>query len=177
MFNYVKNRQQIKEKLKYLNANKKALKEHQRQKYIKNGEAYLDVYLKDETLFEPFSNPINPRIREDVYDYLIQDLARIPVGAPLNVNFHIFNDDNYNNVSPIFHEHFWEELATVKTRLKKTRFISVLLFSLGIILYMIYFTFIYFLERQLIFKEVISITATFLIWESVDYFLLQGLES
>lgn len=176
MFNFFKNRKRIKEQLKSLKADKKALYDYEKNKYIKDNEGIIDIYVNNEQLFAPYCNPKDPIIHSDIYDYMDQEIKRIPVGYPINVNIYL-NDDINLEIDKKIYQHYWEELAMVKSRLRKTRFISILLFSLGIIFYMIYFTFIYLIEHKLIFKEIISITATFLIWESVDYFLLQGLET
>ena len=73
---------------KAIKADAKSVRQFQREKYIKDGNAYLDIYFKDE-LYDPYSNLNMPNIKWNIYEYIYSELRKIALGCPLTLSFHV----------------------------------------------------------------------------------------
>jgi len=161
--------------IKGLNANSKELRKYAIEKYVnKDGIAQIKIYLKNEELYDSFSNPLDPELNPAIFDYIEQEAYYIPVEYPLEIIV-VSEDKNMDiqRIENLIKKHYWKRLADLDDDLHKNKYISLSLLVLGIILYALYFTFEVALPDKTLFNEIFSVAATFLVWEAVDYWVLQ----
>lgn len=169
----MKTRKSIIEDIKVLKANHKTLKEFAKEKYIdENDVANIDVYMNEKSVFNYFSNPNDPEISNELIDYIESQAHYIPVTYPINIRIHSEKELDQELISRKLKEHYWKQLADQDDDLKNNGIISLILFLTGAVLLSLYFIFQFVEGINLVFNEIFSIAATFLIWESVDYYFL-----
>lgn len=169
----MKTRKSIIEDIKVLKANHKTLKEFAKEKYIdENDVANIDVYMNEKSVFNDFSNPNDPEISNELIDYIESQAHYIPVTYPINIRIHSEKELDQELISRKLKEHYWKQLADQDDDLKNNGIISLILFLTGAVLLSLYFIFQFVEGINLVFNEIFSIAATFLIWESVDYYFL-----
>lgn len=169
----MKTRKSIIEDIKVLKANHKTLKEFAKEKYIdENDVANIDVYMNEKSVFNDFSNPNDPEISNELIDYIESQAHYIPVTYPINIRIHSEKELNQELISRKLKEHYCKQLADQDDDLKNNGIISLILFLTGAVLLSLYFIFQFVEGINLVFNEIFSIAATFLIWESVDYYFL-----
>lgn len=113
-------------------------------------------------------------LNQDIYDFIDRKAYYIPIRYPIIIQFVNvdLNEKEQNQIIRLIKEHYTSILNDKRIDLH-FNFITILsLFTLGIILLIIYFT-INMAEVGEIISEVLSIAASFALWEAVDYFLLE----
>ncbi|MBS5933388.1 MAG: hypothetical protein KIC94_11005 [Clostridiales bacterium] len=113
-------------------------------------------------------------LNQDIYDFIDRKAYYIPIRYPIIIQFVNvdLNEKEQNQIIRLIKEHYTSILNDKRIDLHYN-FITILsLFTLGIILLIIYFT-INMAEVGEIISEVLSIAASFALWEAVDYFLLE----
>lgn len=169
----MKTRKSIIEDIKVLKANHKTLKEFAKEKYIdENDVANIDVYMNEKSVFNDFSNPNDPEISNELIDYIESQAHYIPVTYPIKIRIHSEKELDQELISRKLKEHYWKQLADQDDDLKNNGIISLILFLTGAVLLSLYFIFQFVEGINLVFNEIFSIAATFLIWESIDYYFL-----
>lgn len=161
--------------IKGLNANAKELRKYAIEKYVnKDGIAQIKIYLNNDELYDSFSNPLDPELNPAIFDYIDKEAYYIPVEYPLEIIV-VSEDKNMDikRVEELIKKHYWKRLADLDDDLHKNKYISLSLLLFGIVLYALYFTFEVALPSRALFNEIFSVAATFLVWEAVDYWVLQ----
>lgn len=113
-------------------------------------------------------------LNQEIYDFIDRKAYYIPIRYPIIIQFENveLNEKEQNQVKRLMKEHYTVILNDKRIDLKYN-FITILsLFTLGLILLIIYFT-INTAKVGDVLSEVLSIAASFALWEAVDYFLLE----
>lgn len=159
--------------IKEINAHHKALRNFVKEKYVDdNGNANIDIYVDNDTLFDKLSNPSSPSINKDVFEHIDNIAYYIPVDYPININIHTKEDVNKEYINEKIKEHYWLKLSDNSDDLKLNSLTSLALTLLGVIFLAIYFVITLIPSLNLVFKEIFSIIGSFCIWEAVDYGLI-----
>lgn len=138
-----------------------------------NAVIYVNAYDGIEW-FEKFSIGNQVTLNQDIYDFIDRKAYYIPIRYPIIIQFVNvdLNEKEQNQIIRLIKEHYTLILNDKHIDLH-FNFITILsLFTLGIILLIIYFT-MNIAEVGEIISEVLSIAASFALWEAVDYFLLE----
>lgn len=138
-----------------------------------NAVIYVNAYDGIEW-FDKLSIGNQVTLNQDIYDFIDRKAYYIPIRYPIIIQFVNvdLNEKEQNQIIRLIKEHYTSILNDKRTDLH-FNFITILsLFTLGIILLIIYFT-INIAEVGEIISEVLSIAASFALWEAVDYFLLE----
>lgn len=138
-----------------------------------NAVIYVNAYDGIEW-FDKLSIGNQVTLNQDIYDYIDRKAYYIPISYPIIIQFVNvdLNDKEQNQIIRLIKEHYTLILNDKSIDLH-FNFITILsLFTLGIILLIIYFT-MNIAEVGEIISEVLSIAASFSLWEAVDYFLLE----
>lgn len=138
-----------------------------------NAVIFLNAY-DDIEWFDKLSTGNQVILNQEIYDYIDRKAYYIPIGYPIIIQFVnvVLNEMEQNLIIRLIKEHYSLILNDKRIDLQ-INFITILsLFTLGIILLIIYFT-INIAEVGEIISEVLSIAASFALWEAVDYFLLE----
>jgi len=163
----------ILEDIKVLQANHKTLKEFAKDKYIdEEGFANIHIYVDSIDLYNPLSNPNNPDLSEEIFEYIEKESYFIPVDYPLRVIIHSSMDLDNAKIEEKLKEYYWKQLADKDDDLKKNSVVSIILFAIGLVLLSAFFILQSIPEVTDLFNEVFSIIGSFAIWESADCFLL-----
>jgi len=169
-----------------------------RQQMVKKIRQYEDVmpsmeqYLEDEYLdennnavirinayegigwYDPLSIGNQVSLNQDIYDFIDRKAYYIPIRYPIIIQFENvdLNEKEQNHITSLIKEHYTLILKDKRIDLQ-FNFITILtLFVLGIILLIVYFT-LNTAELGDVFSEILSIAASFALWEAVDYYLLE----
>lgn len=134
-------------------------------------KAHIAVCLKEEVIENRFSEQLT--INDDFYEYIEKNAKIVPFQYPIvldinNCQSQIAGEE----IKTIIINHYLLNLLEKRKELKRNKLISIFLFVIGIILYSFYFVYEYFHPEQMLFNEIFSISATFCIWETVDYALI-----
>lgn len=157
------------EDIKALEANRKTLRKFSKEKYIdENGTANIDVY--PDELYSKLSG--GEDINGEIVDYIESQAYFIPTEYPLNIRLHGVKEEEREKFTKKIKEHYWIRLADTKDDLRRNGIISLVLLLVGIALYLAYFLVLIAFENQPIFNEILSVSATFSVWEAVDYFMI-----
>nr|WP_294494229.1 hypothetical protein [uncultured Anaerosporobacter sp.] len=138
-----------------------------------NAVIYVNAYDGIEW-FDKLSIGNQVTLNQDIYDFIDRKAYYIPIRYPIIIQFVNvdLNEKEQNQIIRLIKEHYTSILNDKRIDLH-FNFITILsLFTLGIILLIIYFT-INMAEVGEIISEVLSIAASFALWEAVDYFLLE----
>lgn len=138
-----------------------------------NAVIYVNAYDGIEW-FDKLSIGNQVTLNQDIYDFIDRKAYYIPIRYPIIIQFVNvdLNEEEQNQIIRLIKEHYTLILNDKRIDLH-FNFITILsLFTLGIILLIIYFT-INIAEVGEIISEVLSIAASFALWEAVDYFLLE----
>ena len=138
-----------------------------------NAVIYVNAYDGIEW-FDKFSIGNQVTLNQDIYDFIDRKAYYIPIRYPIIIQFVNvdLNEKEQNQIIRLIKEHYTLILNDKRIDLH-FNFITILsLFTLGIILLIIYFT-MNIAEVGEIISEVLSIAASFALWEAVDYFLLE----
>lgn len=138
-----------------------------------NAVIYVNAYDGIEW-FDKLSIGNQVTLNQDIYDFIDRKAYYIPIRYPIIIQFVNvdLNEKEQNQIIRLIKEHYTLILNDKRIDLH-FNFITILsLFTLGIILLIIYFT-INIAEVGEIISEVLSIAASFALWEAVDYFLLE----
>lgn len=138
-----------------------------------NAVIFLNAY-DDIEWFDKLSTGNQVILNQEIYDFIDRKAYYIPIGYPIIIQFVNveLNEMEQNLIIRLIKEHYSLILNDKRIDLQ-INFITILsLFTLGIILLIIYFT-INIAEVGEIISEVLSIAASFALWEAVDYFLLE----
>lgn len=138
-----------------------------------NAVIYVNAYDGIEW-FDKLSIGNQVALNQDIYDFIDRKAYYIPIRYPIIIQFVNvdLNEKEQNQIIRLIKEHYTSILNDKRIDLH-FNFITILsLFTLGIILLIIYFT-INMAEVGEIISEVLSIAASFALWEAVDYFLLE----
>lgn len=113
-------------------------------------------------------------LNQEIYDFIDRKAYYIPIRYPIVIQFENvqINEKEQFYITNLIKEHYTLILKDKRIDLQYN-FITILtLFVLGIILLIIYFT-INTAEVGNVFSEILSIAASFSLWEAVDYFLIE----
>lgn len=113
-------------------------------------------------------------LNQEIYDFIDRKAYYIPIRYPIVIQFENvqINEEEQFYITSLINEHYTLILKDKRIDLQYN-FITILtLFVLGIILLIIYFT-INTAEVGNVFSEILSIAASFSLWEAVDYFLIE----
>lgn len=141
-----------------------------------NAIIYVNAYDGIEW-FDKLSIGNQVTLNQDIYDFIDRKAYNIPIRYPIIIQFVNveLKEKEQNQIISLIKEHYSLILNDKRIDLH-FNFITILsLFTLGIILLIIYFT-INIAEVGEILSEVLSIAASFALWEAVDYFLLERKE-
>ncbi len=166
-------RKSLLDDIKTLQANRKTLKEFAKEKYIdENGVANIHIYTKAETIYNPLTDPERPELADEIIDFIDSESYYIPTEYPIKVVLHSEDDLDESYIESKLKEHYWKKLADKDDDLKNNRIISLVLFFIGVVLLSAYFLLESLPQTKDLFNELFSIAASFSVWESVDYSLL-----
>lgn len=113
-------------------------------------------------------------LNQEIYDFIDRKAYYIPIRYPIVIQFENvqINEKEQLYITNLIKEHYTLILKDKRIDLQYN-FITILtLFVLGIILLIVYFT-INTAEVGNVFSEILSIAASFSLWEAVDYFLIE----
>jgi hypothetical protein len=113
-------------------------------------------------------------LNQEIYDFIDRKAYYIPIRYPIVIQFENvqINEEEQIYITSLIKEHYTLILKDKRIDLQYN-FITILtLFTLGIILLIVYFT-INTAEVGNVFSEILSIAASFSLWEAVDYFLIE----
>ncbi len=136
-------------------------------------EAEIVIYLNESDIYDDYSDPNEPMLKDDFFKVLEQKCEFIPYKYPLKIK--IINNSGLTfskDIKEMIYNHYLIMISKKQLELKKNSVIALALLIIGIVLYIIYFFFQFAYPNQLLFNEIFSIAATFCIWETVDYWLI-----
>lgn len=163
------------ENIKILKANHKSLNEFAKEKYVdENGVAHIHVYVDKNTIYNPLTNPSSPDISDDIIDYIDSESHFIPAEYPMEIDIHSNDDLDEKYVESKLKQHYWKQLADKYDDLKNNRIIAATLFVVGLLMLGLYFVLESIPAAEEFFNEIFSIIASFLLWEAIDYALING---
>lgn len=138
-----------------------------------NAVIFLNAY-DDIEWFDKLSTGNQVILNQEIYDFIDRKAYYIPIGYPIIIQFVNveLNEMEQNLIIRLIKEHYSLILNDKRIDLQINLITILSLFTLGIILLIIYFT-INIAEVGEIISEVLSIAASFALWEAVDYFLLE----
>lgn len=140
-----------------------------------NNNAVIRIYAYEGMeWFDKLSIANQTSLNHDIYDFIDRKAYYIPVRYPIILQFENveLNEEEQLLIEQLIREHYSLVLNDKRIDLH-FNFITILsLFILGITLLIIYFT-MNTAEVGAVFSEVLSIAASFALWEAVDFFLLE----
>lgn len=141
----------------------------------KDNNAVIRIFAYDGIeWFDKLSIGNQATLNQDIYDFIDRKAYYIPIRYPIIIQFENveLNEEEQNQIIRLIKEYYASILFDKRIDLH-FNFITILsLFILGIILLIIYFT-MNTAEVGAVFSEVLSIAASFALWEAVDFFLLE----
>ena len=141
----------------------------------KDNNAIIRIYAYEGMeWFDKLSTGNQATLNQDIYDFIDRKAYYIPIRYPIIIQFENveLNEEEQHQIIRLIKEYYALILNDKRIDLH-FNFITILsLFTLGIILLIIYFT-MNTAEVGAIFSEVLSIAASFALWEAVDFFLLE----
>lgn len=141
----------------------------------KDNNAIIRIYAYEGMeWFDKLSTGNQATLNQDIYDFIDRKAYYIPIRYPIIIQFENIelNEEEQHQIIRLIKEYYALILNDKRIDLH-FNFITILsLFTLGIILLIIYFT-MNTAEVGAIFSEVLSIAASFALWEAVDFFLLE----
>ncbi|WP_066714586.1 hypothetical protein [Clostridium sp. Marseille-P299] len=139
----------------------------------KDNNAIIRIYAYEGMeWFDKLSTGNQATLNQDIYDFIDRKAYYIPIRYPIIIQFENveLNEEEQHQIIRLIKEYYALNDKRIDLHFN---FITILsLFTLGIILLIIYFT-MNTAEVGAIFSEVLSIAASFALWEAVDFFLLE----
>lgn len=161
------------EDIKVLKANSKTLKEFAKDKYIgEDGVARIHIYVDSIDMFNPLTDPNDPDLSSEIFNYIENEAYFIPADYPIRVIVHSSKDVDCALIEKKIKEHYWKRLADKNDDLKKNSVASIILFSIGLLFLSVFFVLQSIPKTKDLFNEIFSIIGSFAVWESVDFFLI-----
>lgn len=135
-----------------------------------DGLTHIEVDLTEGDVYEPYSN--GKEINKAVVDYINETAALIPPGKELSIDL-ITNE--HESIKNLIYQEYVFRYAEAKRKKKISNVKSAVLFSIGIALLVLCSTAIAIgeikgLRLMSIIGEVLSISGSFFIWETINEF-------
>lgn len=162
------------EEVKNYEKRKQSLSEYVKNEFLDaDGYAAIDVDLTSVELFNPLSMGKQMTVNTQIIDYIDERVYAVPVDVPVKIVMHgsISKEDKENLLSAL-HEHYDLNLNDKKLDLRINTIKSVALFVIGFVLLAAYFLLANFMGEG-VWYEILSIVATFVMWEAADFFILE----
>lgn len=138
-----------------------------------SGFALIEVNLNQFEIYNPLSIPPNRTLNQDILTYIDEQSYPIPVDTPIQIR--LYGDVDEQEQKEIIHrlqEYYDFRLKDKMADLKNNAIHSSVLFIIGILLFVLYFLLANFTVNQ-VWYEILSIIATFIVWEAADFFILE----
>lgn len=163
MFKFHKYYKKIKE-------NKIRFKDFVKENYIdESGYATFNITKNKEDIYSNFSSKNNTLISSSFIEEIENYTYPIPYTYPIKLI--INSNDDLKDLQNDLHNYYKMQALSYKRDLTINKIKSLTLLLLGSILLLIYFIFSQ--KTNFLYSEILSIIATFSIWESADIFFLE----
>lgn len=163
----------FKQRIKEYEKSKKGLLSYIQEEYMDGeGRAVLHLNLTGAELYNPLSMNEQQELSGEIFDYLDSKSYPVPAEIPLIIRIHGVEPQERAKVMSMIREHYDLQTHDKRLDLRLNMWRAVFMFALGIIMLSLYF-FLAFLETEPILYEVLSIAANFIVWEAVDFALLE----
>lgn len=160
-------------KLKDYQTQNKGITDYVNQKHIDSeGFAIIDIDLSDTPLYRNMSYGKQLELNPEIFTYLDDKVYFIPIERPIKLRISGVSEPDRQVVSRLIKEHYNLKLNDKKADLKENSVKSLSLFVIGALLLALYFVLGNY-SVNLVWYEIFSIVATFIIWESADFFILE----
>ena len=143
--------------------------------YMEDGYAVIHINLYQEyELFDPLSYGRQKQINQEIIDYIDRRSAIIPTTIPLKVIFHgkDITEDDQENIKKCIKEHYTVAMYDKQWDKRINRRKIIALTALGLSVLGVYVLHAISGEENMR-TEILSIIASFSLWEAVDLFLLE----
>ena len=164
---------QMKQRIKAYEQRQRPLHEYLQDEYLdENGVAVVDVDLTGQSLYNPLTMGKQQDLDPAIYATLDDKIYYIPSAVPVTIRLHGVAESEHSTVQALLSKHYGLRLRDKKQDLRLNTIKSCILYVLGIALLAFYFL----LAKapiNVVGYEVLSIVATFVIWEATDAAVLQ----
>lgn len=128
-------------------------------------------------MYNPLSFGVQRELNGEIVSYIDEKIEYIDPNTPICIVFsgRAVDESEQTLAEELLREHFSLKLFTIRNRLRENGKKCILLTLLGIAMLTLYFTLDYAIENG-IKTEIISIIASFSLWEAVDLFILERRE-
>lgn len=159
--------------IKKLKDYKTKYKKFSKEDYLDNeGYVTFNVDAKKDELISNYKVNDKELISTDFISNLEKYSEPVPYSYPIRIK--INSIDDITNLDNMYKEHYKLKIILTRNKLKINLLKALGLLFLGILLFILYF--ILKENTNWLYLEIISIAATFSIWEAVDVFLLERQE-
>lgn len=164
---------QMKQQIKAYEQRQQPLPDYLKTEYLDaTGVAVVDVNLAGQTLYNPLTMGQQQDLDPALYATIDEKVYNIPSIVPVMIRCHGVAPKEQSRVQSLFNKHYDFILRDKKQDLRRNAIKSWLLYLLGIALLALYFVLAK-VQLNVVGYEVLSIVATFIIWEATDAAILQ----
>lgn len=164
---------QMKQQIKAYEARQQPVHEYVKAEYLNdNGVAVIDVNLTAQNLYNPLSMGRQQDLDPAIYAMLDEKIYNLPSVVPVTIRCHGVPKSERPKVDALLKEHYDLRLRDKKQDLRLNAVKAWLLYLFGVALLALYFVLAK-VQVNVVGYEVLSIIATFIIWEATDAAILQ----